>query len=145
MDTLLIEIGSEEIPAGYIEPALKAFSSLMTQRLAHLRIEHGTARVFGTPRRLTVEITDVADAQTPLVTEITGPPKKVGFDDAGKPTMAAVKFAEKAGVGLDEIRIKETEKRATSAPKRSNRACPPGRSCRRCCRRSSPPSRSPSA
>ena len=63
MDTLLIEIGAEEIPAGYIEPALQAFSSLVTRQLAHARIEHGAARVYGTPRRLTVEIADVAAAR----------------------------------------------------------------------------------
>jgi glycyl-tRNA synthetase beta chain len=110
MDTLLIEIGAEEIPAGYIEPALQAFSSLMTKQLTHARIKHGAARVYGTPRRLTVEIADVAEAQTPVTTEMTGPPKSVGFDDAGKPTMAAMKFAEKAGVSIDNIYIKETKK-----------------------------------
>lgn len=110
MDTLLIEIGTEELPAGYIEPALQAFSALMTGQLTHARITHGAAIVYGTPRRLAVEIVDVAAAQTPLVTELTGPPRKIGFDDAGKPTMAAVKFAEKAGVSIDDLRIKETDK-----------------------------------
>ena len=78
MDTLLIEIGAEEIPAGYIEPALQAFSSLMVKQMAHARIEHGAARTYGTPRRLTVEIAEVAVAQTPLVTEMTGPPGASG-------------------------------------------------------------------
>lgn len=110
MDTLLIEIGAEEIPAGYIEPALQAFSLLVTRQLTHARIEHGAARVYGTPRRLTVEIADVAAAQTPVTTEMTGPPKSVGFDDTGKPTMAAMKFAEKVGVAIEAIRIKKTEK-----------------------------------
>ena len=110
MNTLLIEIGAEEIPAGYIEPALRAFSSLMTKQLGQARIEYGAARVYGTPRRLTVQISDVAEVQTPVTTEMTGPPKSVGFDDAGKPTVAAVKFAEKAGVSIDDIRIKETDR-----------------------------------
>jgi len=110
MDTLLIEIGTEELPAGYIEPALQAFSALMIRQLTHARIAHGAATVYGTPRRLALEIADVAVTQTPLVTELTGPPRNIGFDDAGKPTMAAAKFAEKAGVSLDGLRIKETEK-----------------------------------
>lgn len=110
MDTLLIEIGAEEIPAGYIEPALQAFSSLMLRHLSQARIEHGAARTYGTPRRLTVEIRGVAAAQTPVVTEMTGPPRSVGFDAAGNPTMAALKFAEKAGVPIDRVRVKETEK-----------------------------------
>ncbi len=74
---LLLEIGTEEIPAGYIKPALKGLSSLILQRMDDARIEHGTARTFGTPRRLAVEVADVAGKQNPLTTEITGPPEKI--------------------------------------------------------------------
>ena len=34
MDTLLLEIGSEEIPAGYIKPALEALALSLQQKLA---------------------------------------------------------------------------------------------------------------
>ena len=81
MDNLLIELGAEEIPAGYIEPALAAFSSMVLQKLGQFRIEHGNARTFGTPRRLAVEVEDVAVKQTSLVTEVLGPPKKIGVDN----------------------------------------------------------------
>ena len=50
-DTLLLEIGAEEIPAGYIEPALKALSARLLSKLDEARIEHGDSRLFGTPRR----------------------------------------------------------------------------------------------
>ncbi len=110
MDNLLLEIGTEEIPAGYIEPALKSLASTLDQRLAEARIDHGPCRVFGTPRRLAVQIDDVAPRQAPLTEEVVGPPERVGFDAGGKPTMAAVKFAEKVGVPVNRIRIKETEK-----------------------------------
>lgn len=110
MKTLLIEIGSEEIPAGYIEPALAAFSAALLKKLDDGRIAHGMAKVFGTPRRMTVMIESVADRQESVTTEVTGPPEKVGFDENGGLTMAGGKFAEKIGVSRDEIRIKETEK-----------------------------------
>ncbi len=110
MDNLLLEIGTEEIPAGYIEPALKSLASTLDQRLAEARIDHGPCRVFGTPRRLAVQIDDVAPRQAPLTEKVVGPPERVGFDAGGKPTMAAVKFAEKVGVPVNRIRIKETEK-----------------------------------
>ena len=45
MDNLLLEIGAEEIPAGYIRPALKALSSALLQKLSDARIEHGDAQV----------------------------------------------------------------------------------------------------
>ncbi len=110
MSRLLVEIGAEEIPAGYIEPALEAFSSKLKEKLKNARIDYGKSRVFGTPRRLAVEIEDVALQQKALKTEITGPPEKIGFDEKGNPTVAAEKFAQKVGVDIKDIKIKETKK-----------------------------------
>jgi glycyl-tRNA synthetase beta chain len=110
MKSLLLEIGTEEIPAGYIEPALQSLSSTLLQKMTDARIEHGQAGVFGTPRRLAVEIKDVADKQKSLTSEMMGPPEKVGFDGTGKPTTAAVKFAEKVGVSVNALTVKETNK-----------------------------------
>jgi glycyl-tRNA synthetase beta chain len=110
MKSLLLEIGTEEIPAGYIEPALKSLSSTLLQKMTDSRIEYGSARVFGTPRRLAVAVKDVADKQKSLTSEVMGPPEKVGFDANGKPTTAAIKFAEKVGVSVDALTVKETEK-----------------------------------
>ncbi len=107
---LLLEIGTEEIPAGYINPALKSLSTLILQRMDDARIEHGKVRIFGTPRRLAVEVADVADKQKQLSIEITGPPERVGFDENGAPTLAAKKFAEKLGISVNNLTIKDTKK-----------------------------------
>jgi len=108
MDTLLLEIGTEEIPASYIQPALEAMAAMLQEKLTEARVEHGAAEIYGTPRRLAVRIVTVTAKQLPLKTELTGPPVKVGFDASGKPTMAARKFAEKAGVKIDRLSVKET-------------------------------------
>ncbi len=110
MESLLFEIGTEEIPAGYIRPALNALTSSLKRRLDEARISYGSIKTFGTPRRLAVQVKDVAEKQTSLTTEVTGPPERVGFDDNGKPTVAAVKFAEKVGISIKKIRISETKK-----------------------------------
>ncbi len=110
MDTLLLEIGTEEIPAGYIHPALKAMAAALQEKLTEARIEHGPVEIYGTPRRLAVRVEKVAAKQLSLKSELTGPPAKVGFDESGKPTMAARKFAEKAGVKIEQLSIKETPK-----------------------------------
>jgi glycyl-tRNA synthetase beta chain len=110
MNTLLLEIGSEEIPAGYIDPALQALSANLQQKLTDAHIPHGPVAVFGTPRRLTVQVKDMAAKQTSVSSEVVGPPAKVGFDDDGKPTVAAKKFAEKVGVPVDRLAVKETGK-----------------------------------
>jgi glycyl-tRNA synthetase beta chain len=108
MKTLLLEIGTEEIPAGYIEPALAALASTLTQRLDEARIAHGSARTFGTPRRLAVRVDDVAARQKSLTSEMVGPPRKAACDTEGRPTVAAVKFAEKVGVPVGQLKVVAT-------------------------------------
>jgi len=110
MSTLLIEIGCEEIPAGYIIPALTAFKKNILAALAKARIDHGKAKIFGTPRRLTLMVADVAQDQNPKTSTLSGPPEKVGFDKNGEPTIAARKFAEKAGIAVEKIIVADTDR-----------------------------------
>lgn len=117
----LFEIGTEEIPAGYIEPALAALSRILQEKLAAARIDHGESRVYGTPRRLAILMADVADRQKPLTTEVTGPPATVGFDPQGKPTVAARKFAEKVGISVRKIKVVDTAKGAYLAARKTER------------------------
>jgi glycyl-tRNA synthetase beta chain len=110
MKTLLLEIGTEEIPAGYIEPALSALASTLAQKLDEARIAHGGVRTFGTPRRLAVVVDEVALRQTSLTSEVFGPPRKAAYDGEGRPTVAAVKFAEKVGLPLAKLGVVATPK-----------------------------------
>jgi glycyl-tRNA synthetase beta chain len=110
MSNLLIEIGTEEIPAGYITPALKSLSSALLQKLTEARIDHGKAEVYATPRRLAVKVDSLADKQKSIKSEVIGPPARVGFDTQGNPTTAALKFAEKVGVPVKSLSLKATPK-----------------------------------
>ncbi|MCP4672524.1 MAG: glycine--tRNA ligase subunit beta, partial [Desulfobacula sp.] len=110
MDNLIIEIGTEEIPAGYIIPALEAFEENILNVLDKSRIDHGKSQILGTPRRLSLKILDVADNQNSKTATITGPPEKIGFDENKNPTIAAQKFAEKAGIDVEQIKVEETKK-----------------------------------
>ncbi len=110
MNNLLLEIGSEEIPAGYIEPALAAMASMISEKLKASRIKHGKITTCGTPKRLALIVEDIDEYQEALTTEVTGPPEKVGFDENKKPLTPAVKFAEKLGIPVEEVTIKETKK-----------------------------------
>jgi glycyl-tRNA synthetase beta chain len=110
MDNLLLEIGTEEIPAGYINPALEALSSTLLQKLTLARIQHGTAKVFGTPRKLAVKVESVAGKQKSIKTEVIGPPTKIGLDEKGNPTVAARKFAQKVNLAVNKLLVKETDK-----------------------------------
>ncbi len=121
MAQLLIEIGTEEIPAGYIDPALNAFRDHLMRHLHDNRIAYGMAQVYGTPRRLCVRIDDVADRQVPQTIELVGPPARVAFDENGRPTVAARKFAEKNNISPARLSIIETEKGRYAAASRTDR------------------------
>ncbi len=110
MESLILEIGTEEIPAGYIEPALRALSQKIVQKLNENRISCGRADIYGTPRRLAVKIEAVAERQASLRTEVMGPPERIGYDADGNPTLAAFKFAEKIGIPIERVERRETEK-----------------------------------
>ena len=85
------------------------------------RIGHGEARTFGTPRRLTVTVDQVAPKQETVTEELLGPPEKIAFDGAGNPTVPAQKFAEKAGVALKRLKVVETEKGRYLIARKTNR------------------------
>ncbi len=95
--TFYLEIGSEEIPAGYIVPALEAMSARISRFFDENRISHGEPFVTGTPRRLVLNVPGVAVEQEARTTEIIGPPRQVAYDAQGRPTKAAEGFARGRG------------------------------------------------
>ena len=107
---LFLELGTEEIPAGFIPQALKDMQRLLGKELDNARIEYGEISTFATPRRLVLSIAGVARQQQRQVLEITGPPAKIAFDGDGNPTKAAVDFAKKNGVNVDELETIKTDK-----------------------------------
>ena len=121
MKTLLLEIGAEEIPAGYIQPALDALAAALDKKLSDCRIDHGPAATCGTPRRLAVKVADVAPKQKTVTTDVMGPPAAVGFDAEGRPTLAAEKFAEKVGLPVNRITVQETPKGAYLTARKTER------------------------
>jgi len=105
-----MEIGTEEIPAGYIVPALDWMAVRMSRFLDENRIAHGEPAVAGTPRRLVLNMPGVAEFQQAVRTEVTGPPRSAAYDAQGKPTRAAEGFAKSQGVSIDDLTIKQTPK-----------------------------------
>lgn len=104
---LLFEIGCEEIPAGFLARALEALPGLVKERLDAARLSYKDIVALGTPRRIALAVTGVPMAQPDVSEEITGPPAKAAFDAAGKPTKAAIGFAQKNGVPIEALRVLE--------------------------------------
>ena len=109
-ESLLLEIGVEELPSSFVAGAVSALPQLLRGRLDALRIAHGEVTACGTPRRLTVIAADVAEAQPDLDEEAMGPPVRVAFDSDGKPTKAAESFAKKLGCAVEDLGRKATPK-----------------------------------
>jgi tetrameric-type glycyl-tRNA synthetase beta subunit len=105
-----MEIGTEEIPASYIQPALKQMEERISKSLRDNRLEFDSVRTMGTPRRLVLSVEDVSTHQPDRTVEVMGPPKRVAYDEDGKPTKAAEGFARKIGVAVDDLKMKETER-----------------------------------
>ena len=100
MSELLFEIGTEEIPAGYLRPALKQLGDNFNAKTAELNLAHGAVQCLGTPRRLVLIVEGLADSQPDGHEEIIGPSAKVGLDNEGRPTKAAQGFARSKGAEL---------------------------------------------
>ncbi|MDP6179661.1 MAG: glycine--tRNA ligase subunit beta [Desulfatiglandales bacterium] len=108
---LILEIGTEEIPSDYLEDGLKELRNLAESSFKENRIDMAEGLgIYGTPRRLVLIGKTIADKQQDMVKEITGPPKKAAFDEGGNPTKAAVGFAEKQAVSVDDLQILKTPK-----------------------------------
>jgi len=110
MKELFLEIGTEEIPAGFIEDALCKMENFIRLSLADHFILVDKIKTFGTPRRLILVINDVPVKQEDIIIENQGPAKKVAYDENGRPTNALLGFAKGQGISIDDIKIRETPK-----------------------------------
>ena len=108
-ETFLLEIGTEELPAGDLDRALAQLRKLAPSRLAEERLDYESVRVLGTPRRLTVLAEGLAPRQQAIEEMVKGPPARIAYDAEGHATKAAEGFARKYGVGLDELKTQEMD------------------------------------
>lgn len=108
---LLLEIGTEEIPANYIGPALDNMKDLAGSLLKEERLDFSGIHCYATPRRLILNVKDLSERQAALSREVVGPSRAVSFDPTtGQPTRAAIGFADGQGVDISELKIKKTQK-----------------------------------
>lgn len=97
-ETFLLEIGSEELPDRFVPIGMKGLSEKMESLLTREKIAHGKISLFGTPRRLAIEIQGMALGTREEKKEKKGPPIKQLYGDHGKLTAAGVGFFKALGV-----------------------------------------------
>ncbi|MCX5830586.1 MAG: glycine--tRNA ligase subunit beta [Deltaproteobacteria bacterium] len=107
---LLLEIGTEEIPAAFLPQARRDLEEMIRKELAAQVIPHGAIITMATPRRLFLCVAEVAEKQSERIIEKLGPAKRAAFDAQGNPTPAAQGFARGQGVEISALETIVTEK-----------------------------------
>ncbi|MEO0292703.1 MAG: glycine--tRNA ligase subunit beta [candidate division WOR-3 bacterium] len=105
---VLIEIGTEEIPAGYLENAINSFEKGLKDVFCSNGISYSSIEKFYTPRRLALIVKNVKKKKEKKINKIKGPPAHLAFKD-GKPTEMAKGFASSKGVSIDSLKIEEID------------------------------------
>lgn len=111
MPEFLLEVGTEELPADFVESAIKQWQTRLPKVLEEQFLAPQAIEVYGTPRRLALLLQGLPAQQPDREEEIKGPPASAAFKD-GKPTPAAVGFARKQGVEVESLSVRDTEKGA---------------------------------
>lgn len=108
--TLLLEIGTEELPPKALLKLAAAFANGMRDGLDKAELEFADVNYYATPRRLSVMVTALDKVQTDKEVLKKGPAVKAAYNDAGEPTPATLGFAKSCGAKISELETIETDK-----------------------------------
>lgn len=102
-ETFLLEIGLEELPARFVRSSSEQLTEKIKTFLVENRISFGSVQTYATPRRLAVQVKNIAEKQQDITEVAKGPAKKIALDTEGNWTKAAQGFARGQGVSTDEL------------------------------------------
>ncbi|MDB0044470.1 glycine--tRNA ligase subunit beta [Planktomarina temperata] len=103
MADLLIELFSEEIPAGLQAPAAENLKKLLTNGMVEAGLTYANASAFHTARRLTLVVEGLLDASPTVQEERKGP-------KVGAPDQAINGFLRGAGLSMDDLEVRDDKK-----------------------------------
>lgn len=106
---LLLEIGTEEIPARFISIGMNRLKELAEQRFKDCRFDYSDIKTYGTPRRLSL-IANIAEMQSASQREVWGPPVSVAYDKEGNLTKAGETFLKNNSLTIDELQKQQKGK-----------------------------------
>lgn len=104
---LILEIGTEEIPARFMPGILSQLESISKEKLSDMRINFTEIQTVGTPRRFALIVRGIADRQTDKESVNKGPSVNIAYDANGLPTKAAQGFARGQGIDVKQLEIKD--------------------------------------
>jgi len=109
-DTLLVELGTEELPPKALKSLGEAFRDGIVNGLKQRELQHGEVLWFASPRRLAVQIAELQLQGAEQVVEVLGPPAERARDEAGNWSGAITGFAKKQGVFPEQLQVIDTPK-----------------------------------
>ena len=107
---LFLEIGTEEIPAGFLPKAMADMEAIIRRELENSHLSFGAITNLATPRRLAMCVSALPDVQPDTETTAMGPARNIAFDASGNPTRAAEGFARGQGVAVTDLQVVTTDK-----------------------------------
>jgi glycyl-tRNA synthetase beta chain len=109
MVTFLLEVGTEELPASFVDTALDQWRSRIPQSLDESFLTSASVEFYGTPRRLAILIKGLPTQQPDRQEEVKGPSVQAAYKD-GQPTKAAEGFARSRNVEVSAFEVRNTDK-----------------------------------
>ncbi|WP_323813441.1 glycine--tRNA ligase subunit beta [Cellvibrio sp. NN19] len=106
----LVELGTEELPPKNLKNLMNAFVESIQADLTALELTFTAVKAYAAPRRLAVLVENLASETPSRELVVWGPPAAIAFDKEGKPTKAALAFAEKNGIAASELKAESDGK-----------------------------------
>ena len=109
-DTLLVEIGTEELPPKALRKLATAFADNFKAGLDKAELTYDELNWFAAPRRLALEVKGLDAQQADKIVEKKGPSVQAAFDAEGNPSKAAEGWARSNGITVDQAERLKTDK-----------------------------------
>ncbi|MBI2104673.1 MAG: glycine--tRNA ligase subunit beta [Candidatus Omnitrophica bacterium] len=107
---LLLEIGTEELPAAYLPGLIEQLGREAATLLQAHHLPYERAESAGTPRRLVLIVRGLSATQRKPAEEVRGPSKQAAYDKDGKPTAALLGFLRAQGGSLAHTKVVSSER-----------------------------------
>lgn len=110
MSHFVLEIGTEELPARFLNSVEKELQERFTTILSEEMLTFDSIETHSTPRRSILHIHGLPMKQEVREELVLGPSIKIAYDDSGTLTKAAIGFAKGQGVDVADIFVQKTDK-----------------------------------
>jgi glycyl-tRNA synthetase beta chain len=109
-ETLLIELGTEELPPKSLRTLATTFFEQIKLQLDEAKLSYSDIYWYATPRRLAVKVDNLVANQADKAIEKRGPAVSVAFDAEGKASKAAEGWARSNGITVAQAERLVTDK-----------------------------------